>query len=80
MCQSMGEPRAERGVRGLLHLESGIQEAARQALSYLGWLAGVSDGDFGHYQLHSPPQKRFGPSLCCSPEMGGRRDTGLLSA
>jgi gamma-glutamyltranspeptidase/glutathione hydrolase len=48
--QSMGEDPAELGPKGLLHLESGIPEAARRALSELGWPVGASDGGFGRYQ------------------------------
>jgi len=47
--QSMGEDVAGLGPRGLLHLESGVPEAARQALSALGWPLGASDGAFGRY-------------------------------
>jgi gamma-glutamyltranspeptidase/glutathione hydrolase len=47
--QSMGEDVAGLGPRGRLHLESGVPEAARQALAALGWPLGASDGAFGRY-------------------------------
>jgi gamma-glutamyltranspeptidase/glutathione hydrolase len=47
--QSMGEDAAGLGPRGVLHLESGVPEAARHALAALGWPVGPSDGAFGRY-------------------------------
>jgi gamma-glutamyltranspeptidase/glutathione hydrolase len=35
---------------GVLHLETGVPEAARQGLADLGWRLGPSDGGFGGYQ------------------------------
>ena len=52
--QSMGEDPAELGPKGLLHLESGVPEAARRALIDLGWPIGASDGSFGRYQCIEP--------------------------
>ncbi len=36
--------------QGVLHLESGVPEATREALARLGWRLGPSDGGFGGYQ------------------------------
>jgi len=47
--QSMGEDAPGLGPRGVLHLESGVPEAARQGLAALGWPLGPSDGAFGRY-------------------------------
>jgi gamma-glutamyltranspeptidase / glutathione hydrolase len=47
--QSMGEDAEGLGPRGVLHLESGVPEAARQGLAALGWPLGPSDGAFGRY-------------------------------
>jgi gamma-glutamyltranspeptidase / glutathione hydrolase len=47
--QSMGEDTAILGPRGVLHLESGVPEATRQALAAVGWPLGPSDGAFGRY-------------------------------
>jgi gamma-glutamyltranspeptidase/glutathione hydrolase len=48
--QSMGEDPPGLGPNGLLHLESGVPEAARGELLDLGWPLGASDGGFGRYQ------------------------------
>jgi gamma-glutamyltranspeptidase/glutathione hydrolase len=48
--QSMGEDLPGLGSAGVLRLESGVPEAARRALSELGWQIGASDGGFGRYQ------------------------------
>jgi gamma-glutamyltranspeptidase / glutathione hydrolase len=45
----MGEDAEGLGPRGVLHLESGVPEAARQGLAALGWPLGPSDGAFGRY-------------------------------
>ena len=50
----MGEDPAGLGPKGLLHLESGIPESSRRALSELGWPVGASDGGFGRYQCIEP--------------------------
>jgi len=42
-----GEP--QHGL-GILHLESGVPAATREALAALGWQFGPSDGGFGGYQ------------------------------
>jgi gamma-glutamyltranspeptidase / glutathione hydrolase len=45
----MGEDAAGLGPLGVLHLESGVPQAARQTLGTLGWPLGPSDGAFGRY-------------------------------
>jgi gamma-glutamyltranspeptidase / glutathione hydrolase len=47
--QTMGEDAAGLGPLGMLHLERGVPEAARQGLAALGWQLGPSDGAFGRY-------------------------------
>jgi len=47
--QSMGEDAPGLGPAGVLHLENGIPQAARQGLAALGWPLGASDGAFGRY-------------------------------
>lgn len=49
--QSMGEDRPGLGPLGILHLESGVPEPARNALADLGWIIGpVYSGFFGRYE------------------------------
>ncbi len=48
--QRMGEDEAGLGDLGRLHLESGVPERSRRALTALGWPIGASDGAFGRYQ------------------------------
>jgi gamma-glutamyltranspeptidase/glutathione hydrolase len=49
--QTMGEDRAGLGPKGVLHLESGVPTATRQALAALGWTLGPLDtGFFGRYE------------------------------
>ena len=48
--QSMGEDPAGLSPLGVLHLESGVPRATREALIAMGWPMGVSDGGFGRYE------------------------------
>jgi gamma-glutamyltranspeptidase/glutathione hydrolase len=47
--QSMGEDAGPHSARGLLHLESGVPAATRQALLALGWALGSVPEGFGRY-------------------------------
>ena len=51
-----GEP--QHGV-GVLHLESGVPPATRDALAALGWKFGPSDGGFGGYQAIERLEGRY---------------------
>ena len=62
--QSMGEDVAGLGPRGLLHLESGVPEAARQALADIGLAAGRFRRRFGRYHCIEHRMQRLGPGLC----------------